>query len=70
MLCVLSLQASLPILHEFNAIEYVRFLDGLQRMQVQPGPEWTGEFFRSSGNKIVNTANRVRLVWWAEGWFV
>jgi hypothetical protein len=54
-------QASLPILHEFSAVEFVRFLDGLQRMQVQPGEEWTAEFFRSTANKIVRTAERVRL---------
>jgi hypothetical protein len=42
-------------------VEFVRFLDGLQRMQVQPGEEWTAEFFRSTANKIVRTAERVRL---------
>ncbi|KAF6265374.1 hypothetical protein COO60DRAFT_1042114 [Scenedesmus sp. NREL 46B-D3] len=54
-------QASLPILHEFSAMEYVRFLDGLQRMQVPPGDEWVNEFFRSSADKIVRTADRDEL---------
>ncbi|WIA10189.1 hypothetical protein OEZ85_010392 [Tetradesmus obliquus] len=54
-------QASLPILHEFSAMEYVRFLDGLQRLQVAPPEEWTSQFFRSSAEKIVRTAERDEL---------
>lgn len=53
-------QASFPILPDFGAMEYVRFLDGLERMRVPPGEEWTQEFFRSSADKIVRTAERVR----------
>eukprot|EP00878_Enallax_costatus_P022701 GHUV01024104.1.p1 GENE.GHUV01024104.1~~GHUV01024104.1.p1 ORF type:complete len:535 (+),score=144.39 GHUV01024104.1:216-1820(+) len=43
---------------EFGADEYVKFLDGLQRMNVAPTAEWTAEFFRTSADKIVQTARR------------
>jgi hypothetical protein len=42
----------------------VRFLDGLQKLQVAPGDEWAQEFFRVSADKIVRTSERVSRVTW------
>ncbi|KAF8069526.1 hypothetical protein HT031_001643 [Scenedesmus sp. PABB004] len=53
--------ASLPLLGEFGAMEYVRLLDGLERLRVPPSPEWAAEFFRRSADRIVKTANRDEL---------
>lgn len=53
-------QSSLPLLGNFTAADFARFLDGLERMRVPPGDEWATEFFRVSADRIVRTAERVR----------
>lgn len=56
----LARQASLPLLGDFGAMEYVRMLDGLERLHLSPGQEWADEFFRVSAERIVRTSERVR----------
>eukprot|EP00879_Flechtneria_rotunda_P009263 GHRR01009697.1.p1 GENE.GHRR01009697.1~~GHRR01009697.1.p1 ORF type:complete len:445 (+),score=178.50 GHRR01009697.1:141-1337(+) len=55
------IQAAVPIISDFGAWDFVRFLDGLERLRVPPGEEWAAEFFRTSADKIVRTADRDEL---------
>jgi len=53
------LQASYPQMGDFAAVDFVRMLDGLERMGAPPSPEWVTQFWSVSANKIVRTAEKV-----------